>query len=55
MIESDECRVREVEQSPIFNRLIRTSLLEKVTCDQSLEEDGRVSHTAIWGRNIPEG
>lgn len=42
-------------QSAILNRFVEISLLEKVRCDQRLEEGGGVSHTDIWGKSIPEG
>lgn len=48
--ENWECRGGEVGgQNAVFNRLVRTSLLEKVTCDQRLEEGGRASQISGGG------
>lgn len=42
-------------QSAVLNEVVRISLLEKVRCDQRLEEGGRVSCTDIWGKDTRAG
>lgn len=42
-------------QSAVLNEVVRESLLEKVRCDQRLEEGGRVSCTDMWGKGMRAG
>lgn len=42
-------------QSAVLNEVVRVSLLEKVRCDQRLEEGGRVSCTDMWGKGMRAG